>query len=69
MEDFKSSFENADKKALGEYVASLKVGQTSDRPAAGYHEGFVATVLALKVNEAVNTGKRIELKKEWFELV
>lgn len=68
VEDFKSSFENADKKALGEYVASLKVGQTLDRPAAGYREGFAATVLALKVNEAVNSGKRIELKKEWFEL-
>ena len=68
VEDFKSSYENADKKALGEYVALLKVGQTPDRPAAGYHEGFVATVLALKVNEAVATNKRIELKKEWFEL-
>ena len=68
VEDFKASFENADKKALGEHVLSLKIGQSADRPAAGYHEGFVATVLALKVNEAVNTGKRIELNREWFEL-
>ncbi len=68
VEDFKASFENADKKALGDYVLSLKIGQTTDRPAAGYHEGFVATVLALKVNEAVTTSKRIEFKKEWFEL-
>ena len=66
--DFKSNYESATKEQLGEHVLSLKVGQNADRPAAGYHEGFVATVLALKVNEAVNTGKRIEFKKEWFEL-
>ena len=68
VEDFKSSFENATAKEIGDYVLSLKIGQNTDRPAAGYHEGFVATVTALKINEAVTTGKRIEFKKEWFEL-
>ena len=68
VEDFKASFENADKNALKDYMLSLKIGQTADRPAAGYQEGFVATVLALKANEAATTGKRIEFKKEWFEL-
>ncbi len=66
--DFKSNYESATKEQLGEHVLSLKIGQNTDRPAAGYHDGFVATVLALKVNEAATTGKRIEFKKEWFEL-
>ena len=66
--DFKDSFENATQKEIGDYILSLRIGQTTDRPAAGYREGFVATALALKVNEAVTTGKRIEFKKEWFEL-
>ena len=66
--DFKSNYENATKEQLGEHVLSLKIGQNTDRPAAGYHEGFVATVLALKINEATTTSKRIEFKKEWFEL-
>jgi predicted dehydrogenase len=38
------------------------------RPAAGYLEGFQATVLAVKANEAILGGKRIELKKESYEL-
>jgi predicted dehydrogenase len=61
--DFKASYETADEAATAEYLASLKL-----RPAATYHEGFAATVLALKTNEAVNANQRIELKKEWFEL-
>ncbi len=66
--DFKSNYENATKEQLGEHVLSLKIGQDPERPAAGYREGFVATVLALKINDAVTTGKRIDFKKEWFEL-
>ena len=38
------------------------------RAAAGYHEGFQATALAIKANEAVMAGKRVELKPELYEL-
>ncbi len=61
--DFEASYEDADDAAVAEYLKSLKL-----RMAAGYQEGFAATVLALKANEAINTNRRIELNKEWFEL-
>lgn len=61
--DFKASYDNAEESAIAEYLESLKL-----RPAAGFQEGYAATVLALKANEAVNANQRIELKKEWFEL-
>jgi hypothetical protein len=31
-------------------------------------EGYQATVIALKTNEAVITGQKIIFKPEWFEL-
>jgi len=55
----------ADADGLAEYVAD----QFKYRlPAAGYKEGFEATVTALKANEAVVQGQKISLKKEWFEI-
>jgi hypothetical protein len=50
--------------------AGLKEGIATvpRRTAAGYLDGFQATVMAIKANEAVVGNKRIELKKEWFEL-
>ena len=56
-------FDANDKAAL---AASLR--SVSFSPFAGYQEGFAATVLGLKANEAVNNNRRIELKQEWFEL-
>jgi len=38
------------------------------RIAAGYLEGFQATVLGIKANEAVVGQKRVELKPELYEL-
>jgi len=38
------------------------------RPAAGYLEGYQATVIAIKANEAAVSGKRIELKPDMYEL-
>lgn len=61
--DFKASYDNAAEADIAEYLGALKL-----RPAAGFQEGYTATVLALKVNEAVNANKRIELDKGWFEL-
>lgn len=64
VEDFTASFGAADKKALAENLAAIKFHGL----AANYKDGYAATVLAIKANEAVITGKRIELKKELFEL-
>lgn len=63
VEDFKSMFDASDKVGLATSLQSLEL-----KPYAGYAEGYSATVLALKANEAVNSNRRIELKKEWFEL-
>ena len=35
---------------------------------SGAKEGYTATVCALKANEAIQTGSKIEFKKEWFEI-
>jgi hypothetical protein len=56
-------FDANDKAGLATNLQSLKL-----KPAADYHDGYAATVLALKANEAVNENRRLELKKEWFEL-
>jgi predicted dehydrogenase len=61
LEQSKELFD--DKEQLKESLAKVP-----RKLAAGYEEGFRATVLALKANEAVITGKRIELKPEFFEL-
>lgn len=63
VEDFTSSYPSADKQALAQHLASLKLSH-----AARYLDGYAATVLALKANEAVLRGTRLELKPEWFEL-
>ena len=63
VEDFRSLYANADKQQLAESLATLKL-----RNAANYRDGFAATALAIKANEAVLTGKRVELKPEMFEL-
>jgi hypothetical protein len=38
------------------------------QPAAGYLEGFHATVTALKANEAVTTKQHLVLQPEWYQL-
>jgi len=63
VEDFKAMFDAKDKAGLATSLQALIL-----EPAAGYQEGYAATVLALKANEAVNGNQRVELKKEWFEL-
>jgi len=62
LEPAREAFKD-DPSSLQDLIASVKL-----RPAAGALEGFQATVLAVKANEAVLGGKRIELKKEWYEL-
>lgn len=64
VQDFVSSF-GADAEGLPEYLASLSKGR---QPAAGYQEGYEATVTALKTNEAVVNGAKITIKKESFQI-
>jgi len=64
VKDFAESFGD-DEAALLDYLKELEAKRL---PAAGFQDGFEATVLAVKANEAIQTGKRIELKPEWFEL-
>jgi len=63
VEDVKSNYGSVTKEALLKILAEIKLS-----PAATYKEGYTATVLAIKANEAVVSGGRIELKNEWFEL-
>jgi len=63
VEDFKSSFGSVSKAQTREYLASIKL-----RPAATALDGYVATVIAIKANEAITSGSRIELSKSLFEL-
>ena len=62
-EDYKTSYGADDVDGLAEHLAKVP-----RRNAAGYLEGFQTVVSAVKANEAVTTGKRIELKPEWYEL-
>ena len=63
VEDFTSIYGSDDPKALAEHLAKIHRA-----PAAGYLEGYQATVTAIKANESIVTGQRIELKPEWYEL-
>jgi predicted dehydrogenase len=62
-EDFKSSYGADDVEGLMDFL-----GKEPRRAAAGYLEGYQAAVTAVKANEAILSGKRIELKPEWYEL-
>lgn len=61
--DFVEMFGAEDPQAVADHLAEVK-----RVPAADALEGFRATVLAIKANEAVVGGKRIVLQDEWFEL-
>jgi len=61
--DFVEMFGEEDLQAVSDHLAGVK-----RVPTASAAEGFQATVLAIKANEAVVGGKRIVLQDEWFEL-
>jgi predicted dehydrogenase len=67
-EDFIANFGGDDQDALAEAAQKMHKLAVTNRPAAGYLEGFRATVTAIKANEAIVTSKRIEFKPEWYEL-
>jgi predicted dehydrogenase len=52
-----------DPSAITDVLAEVK-----KRPAAGYVEGLQATIIGIKANEAVVTGKRVELNPKLYEL-
>lgn len=57
------------KTALYQSVAAFTDAvRTNTKPKAGALEGYQATVVAIKANEAVTTGKTITFQKEWFTL-
>lgn len=60
VEDFTANY-GEDTDALRDYVATLDKAR---RAAADWQEGFEATVLALKANEAVLKRGRIEIEKD-----
>ncbi len=63
VEDYISIYGSDDQSALVEHIS--KVHQL---PAAGYVDGYQATVLAAKAHEAIMSGQRIVIKPEWFQL-
>ena len=66
--DYKSNYGADDVDGMMEQLGKIRQEAVVRRPAAGYLEGFQATVTSVKANEAVLTAKRIELKPEWYEL-
>jgi predicted dehydrogenase len=64
VEDFKESYDINDVTALKEYLANIK-----KQPGASYQEGLDATIIAIKSNEAILKGQKVNLTKELFEAV
>ncbi|MEI6391622.1 MAG: Gfo/Idh/MocA family oxidoreductase [Verrucomicrobiota bacterium] len=62
-DDYKASYGADDVDGLVEHLAKIP-----RRAAASYLEGFQSVVTAVKANEAVTSGKRVELNPEWYEL-
>jgi hypothetical protein len=64
VEDFLDTFGEADADTLADYIADQLDGTNSLLPAANAVQGYQANVIALKANEAVNSGKRIEITEK-----
>lgn len=63
VEDFMAAFDPKNVAALKNHLAELDL-----QPYAGYLEGYEATVMALKANEAITKGEKVTFKKEWFTI-
>ena len=64
VEDFTDLFGD-DPVALADHLVDV---EKEKLPYADYEVGFQAAVTVIKANEAVTSGKRIEYRKEWFEI-
>ena len=51
--------------SLQEFIDNINENK---KPSAGYQEGYEATVMALKANEAVLSGQKVEFTKDSFEV-
>ena len=65
VEDFVSTFDPNDSKAMREYLAGINKNKL---PAATYVDGYNSTMLAIKANEAVTKKSTIKFEKDWFEI-
>lgn len=65
VQDFTDNFDASDKKAMKEYLDSLSKALM---PAANAMDGYRATVLAIKANEAVLKNQRVEIDKSLLEV-
>jgi predicted dehydrogenase len=63
VEDFLATFDPKDVKALEEFVSKIKKA-----PAASIVDGYESTVVAIKANEAIVKGARVELHKDLFNI-
>jgi hypothetical protein len=64
VEDFIGNFGD-NEQGLRKYLADL---MKTRRPAATYQDGFDATVIAVKANEAILKGQKIELTDELYKI-
>lgn len=64
VQDFTDAYGESDRATFEQHMAA----NFKPRPAAGAKEGLIATVIALKANEAVRTGRKVEFNPAWFEL-
>jgi len=66
VEDFTASFgAAADAEALNDYLKDI---EKSKKPVATWKDGYEATVLTVKANEAINTGGKIAIEPSLFEV-
>ncbi len=63
VEDFLATFDPNDTKALEKHVSEIK-----KMPAASIVDGYQSTVVAIKANEAILKGGRVELHKDLFTI-
>ncbi|MDB6033308.1 MAG: hypothetical protein JWM16_3646 [Verrucomicrobiales bacterium] len=64
VEDFVGNFGDSE-QGVRKYLVDL---MKTRRPAAGYHEGYEATVITLKANEAILKGQKVDLTDDLFEI-
>jgi hypothetical protein len=63
VEDFTAAYGSENRAELRGHLAAVRRA-----PGAGWQEGFEAVVMAVKAEEAIRSGQRIELEPSWFEL-
>ena len=62
-EDYKASYGDDDAEGLAAALAKV-----AKRPGADYADGYRAVVMSIKANEAILSGKRVEIKPEMLQL-